>query len=393
MAPSAHSVSRSARGAWLIGLAFLVTCVASVGIVPTAGAASHKGSGKATASSAHKKRQVVRGKKPAKKVVAGRKAKTPSPGAVAPTSTTPAPTAAASPAAVPTSSTSPWTPIAGGGSENGTPGTGASGEPTAPPTGTNPGTPPVETTPGTPPVETTPVTPTNPSVPAGRLFTGAKISDFALNQSAPGAVTEVPSPTGGENALQMTVSNSDVYPVTPTENPRAQLLSPNLFKSGDEFWWHSKFFLPANFPSVPGWMAVLEGPYGAPFAGPPPFSIQLHGETMGWQRNSTYGYDVPWEAPIARNQWTDVLVHCRFGTSGFVELWINGEQITFFSRSPYNPRHETAKTRLDMATEDASNNGGTNFAVIQSYRQNGILSSVSLLQGPMMIGSTRASVE
>lgn len=388
MAPSVHPVSRSARGAWLIGLAFLVSCVASLGIVPTAGAASHKGPAKATAGSAHKKRLAVRRKKRAKKVVTRRQAKAPAPSAAAPTSTAPAPTAAASPAPVPTSLTSPpWTPIAGGGSEIGVPVTGANGEPTAPPT---------ETTPVAPPAETTPVTPTNPttpSVPAGRIFTGAKISDFALNQSAPGAVTEVASPTGGENALQMTVSNSDVYPVTPTENPRAQLLSPDLFESGDEFWWHSKFFLPANFPSVPGWMAVLEGPYGAPFAGPPPFSIQLHGETMGWQRNSTYGYDVPWEAPIARNQWTDVLVHCGFGTEGFVELWINGEQITFFSHSPYNPRREAAKTRLNMATEDASNNGGANFAVIQSYRQNGILSSVSLLQGPMLIGSTRASVE
>ncbi|HEX4731141.1 MAG TPA: hypothetical protein VH299_07715, partial [Solirubrobacterales bacterium] len=109
--------------------------------------------------------------------------------------------------------------------------------------------------------------------------------------------------------------------------------------------------------------------------------------------NSTYGYDIPWETSIVRNKWVEVLVHCRFGTSGFVELWINGEQITFFSHSPYNPHHEKATTRLNMATEDASNNGGTNFAVIQSYRQAGILNSVSLLQGPMLIGSTRASVE
>jgi hypothetical protein len=228
-----------------------------------------------------------------------------------------------------------------------------------------------------------------------RLFSGTRISSFAMNQSAPGAVSEVANPTGGdETTLKMTVANSDVYPVTPTENPRAQLLSPSLFHPGDEFWWHSKFFLPADFPtSVPGWLAVMEGPYGPPFEGSPPFSIELHGDTMGWQRNSTYGYDVPWEVPMVRDQWIDVVMHCRFGTEGFVELWVDGEQITFFADSPYNPEHEPPTTRLEMATEDASNDGGANFAVIQSYREAGMFSSVSLLQGPMLIGTTRASVE
>lgn len=234
-----------------------------------------------------------------------------------------------------------------------------------------------------------------PALAGHRLFSGTHIASFAMNQSAPGAISEVASPTGNdETALQMTVSNSDVYPVTPTENPRAQLLSPALFTSGGEFWWHSKFFLPADFPtSIPGWLAVMEGPYGPPFEGPPPFSVQLHGETMGWQRNSTYGYDIPWEVPMVRDKWIDVVTHFRFGTDGFVELWVDGEQITFFADSPYNPNHEAPTTRLQMATEDASNDGGTNFAAIQSYREAGMFRSVSLLQGPMLIGTTRASVE
>ncbi|HEX4731148.1 MAG TPA: hypothetical protein VH299_07750, partial [Solirubrobacterales bacterium] len=85
-----------------------------------------------------------------------------------------------------------------------------------------------------------------PAARGQRLFSGTRISSFAMNQSAPGAISEVANPTGGKaTALQMTVANSDVYPITPTDNPRAQLLSPNLFNPGDEFWWHSKFFLPA----------------------------------------------------------------------------------------------------------------------------------------------------
>lgn len=229
----------------------------------------------------------------------------------------------------------------------------------------------------------------------GLLFDGAKVSDFAMNQSAPGAVTQVADPTGGgEPAFKMTVANSDVYPVTPTDNPRAQLCSPSIFEPGDDFWWHSKFFLPAAFPvSVPGWLTVMEGPYGAPFAGSPPWHIEVNGESIRWQRNDTYGYDIPWQMALVRNQWVEVLLHERFGSDGWVEMWVNGQPITFFAGDWSNPRNVAPTTHLDMQTMDKSNNGGPNFAVIQSYRQANMLSSVSLFQGPMRIGKSRASVE
>jgi hypothetical protein len=234
-----------------------------------------------------------------------------------------------------------------------------------------------------------------PDVTPAPLFAGTKISDFAANQSAPGAITEVRSPTDeSESALRMTVKNSDVYPLTPTENPRAQLLSPAIFSPGDEFWWHSKFFLPESFPdSVPGWLTVMEGPYGAPYAGTPPWHIEINGEGIRWQRNATYDWDIPWEMPLMKNQWVDVLLHCRFATDGWVEMWIDGEPITFFAGSVHNPNKVAPTRRLDMRTMDSSNDGGPNFAVIQSYRQVDTFESVTLDQGPMLIGETRASVE
>jgi len=396
MSSSANPASHLARNLRLTGLALVVTSVAALGLVPPGTAAANTLGKAATGATRQKKRAIVRKRgsivtktAAAKKRAATRQKSTPPVRAAVGSAN------AVSEATAPT----PAAPVAGGGGPTDSTPHGA----TTPATETISGPTSAETSPATSPAgapsvtpspESTPVTPPSQGIPAGRIFTGTKIKDFALNQSAPGAVTEVPSPTNAaESALQMTVSNSDVYPVTPTENPRAQLLSPDLFNPGNEFWWHSKFFLPADFPEVPGWMNVLEGPYGPPFAGSPPFSVQLHGNTMGWQRNSTYGWDIPWEAPIVRNKWVEVLVHCRFATEGFIELWINGEQITFFKNSPYNPRHEKATTRLNMATEDSTNNGGTNFAVIQSYRKAGILNSVSMLQGPMLIGSTRTSVE
>jgi hypothetical protein len=230
---------------------------------------------------------------------------------------------------------------------------------------------------------------------AGVLFRGSRIGDFHENQSAPGAVTEVPDPAGsGAQVLQMTVKNSDVYPITPTADPRAQLTSPAIIEPGEEFWWSGSFFLPSDFPSsVPGWLTVMEGPYGRPFDGTPPWHIEINGSTLRWQRNDTYDWDVPWQVPLIKNSWVNVMVHEQFGDSGFVEMWVDGQQTTFFGAGSINPNHEATTTRLAMATRDHSNDEGGNFTVIQSYREAGMFNSVSLFQGPMTIGTTRASVE
>lgn len=235
----------------------------------------------------------------------------------------------------------------------------------------------------------------SPSGDPSLLFYGSKVSDFAMNQSAPDAVSETPDPAGtGQPVMKMTVDNSDVAPVTPTADPRAQLLSPSIIDNGDEFWWSGRFLLPADFPSsVPGWLTVMEGPYGAPFDGTPPWHIEVNGDSIQWTRNDTYEYDVPWQMPLVRNSWIDVVVHERFAHDGWVEMWVDGQQVTFFSEDTYNPNNEAPTARLPMQTRDHSNEDGPNFTVIQSYRKAGMFSSVSLFQGPMAIGTTKAAVE
>lgn len=235
-----------------------------------------------------------------------------------------------------------------------------------------------------------------PQTPSGPLlFRGTKISDFKLNQSAPGAVSEVADPSGGgRQVLKMTVDNSDVAPVTPTSDPRAQLLSPSIIDPGEELWWSGSFYLPGDFPSsVPGWLTMMEGPYGAPFDGTPPWHIEVNGSSLRWSRNDTYDWDVPWQMPLVKGSWVDVTVHTRFAADGWVEMWVNGQQVTFFGPGSYNPNHEPTTTRLQMATRDHSNDGGPNFTVIQSYRKADMFNSVSLFQGSMSIGTTKAAVE
>jgi Ca2+-binding RTX toxin-like protein len=237
------------------------------------------------------------------------------------------------------------------------------------------------------------VTLATPSSDSGLLLSNAThLSDFWLMQAAPGAISEVPDPAGsGETVFKLTVGDSDMLNISP--NPRAQLASPSNIRAGDEFWWSAKFFLPADFPaSIPGWLNLLEGPYGSPFNGSPPWQIAVNGNHIQWARNSTYGWDVPWQMPLVRNSWVSVMMHERFAPDGFVEMWVNGEPITFFGSDTYNPNHVAPTQHLAMQTMDSSNNGATNSIYLQSYRKLGMFPSLTVYQGPLEIGTTRASV-
>lgn len=221
-----------------------------------------------------------------------------------------------------------------------------------------------------------------PASVSGLLFDGAHVSDFDLLQEAPGAIQETPDPAGsGETSFQMTVNDRDVAPITPTDNPRAQALSPAIIESGDEFWLATKFMLPTNLPAVKGWMSLVSI-YGAPFNGSSPWQVEVCGSNIQWMRNGSYGYDVPWSMPLVKGQWVSVLLHERFANDGWVEMWINGQQVNFFGK----------EARLAMKTMDSSNNQGANAAKIMQYREAGMFESASVFFGPLKLGLTRESV-
>ncbi|MGV1048637.1 MAG: heparin lyase I family protein [Solirubrobacterales bacterium] len=227
-------------------------------------------------------------------------------------------------------------------------------------------------------------------------FNGKTIAAFDAVEAAPGAVTEVSDPLGsGETVFSLKVNDKDVYPVTPTENPRAQLLSPDDIEKGDEFWLKTKFLLPSGFPKIPGWLALL-AVYGAPYGGPGPWGIEVENEELMLHRNGTYSWDIPWVVPLERGKWTTVLVHERFDEAGkgWIELWINGKKITFFKpATSYNPGKYTETTKLTMATMDASNNEGGNSARIAQYREKGMFETGTSYFGPLRIGDERADVD
>ncbi len=202
-----------------------------------------------------------------------------------------------------------------------------------------------------------------------RLWLGASISDY-FRQAAPGAITEVPDPgASGRDVFRFDVHKSDVFPITPTEDPRAQLAGPVLeigegfvrypFVDGSEVWSEMAFFLPEGTPAlIPKWMQIVQG-FGPPFEGVAPWAIKLASDyTLIWQRNSTYGFDIPWEHQIEPGQWVRILKHERLAADGWIEMWVNGQSASFFAPgASYNPHEEAETERLEMATLDASNDG------------------------------------
>jgi hypothetical protein len=111
-----------------------------------------------------------------------------------------------------------------------------------------------------------------------------------------------------------------------------------------------------------------------------------------WQRNDSYDYDIAWQMPLPRGRWVDVVMPQRFAADGFVEMWVDGRQVTFFESSSHNPNDEAPTQRLEMATVDHSNGGGANHAKIMQYRQAGMFDSATLYFGSLLLGKTRASV-
>jgi len=182
--------------------------------------------------------------------------------------------------------------------------------------------------------------------------------------------SDAPLPREGKYAAIFRVYNTDVAPCTPTDNPRAQLLTKDFININDEFWEGWSVFFPKSFPVMNRtcegcdgnpWVLFQED-YGAPFDGSPSLGWDLGyidgKESLTLNRGAPQ-YDSIWNTPLVRGQWLDFIVHKVFSSDakvGYVEGFLNGTAMKF---SPcngctrfYTPTmHPTMKTNgffLDM---------------------------------------------
>jgi len=217
-----------------------------------------------------------------------------------------------------------------------------------------------------PPIEPTP----EPEpTPHPDIFLGDQISDFPGKQFVPGGVTEVADPLGsGQKVLKFTVKDSD-EPIK-SGNPRAQLESPDFVTPGLEFWFRTKLLIPSDFPSFNGWMTLFSV-YGPPYDGSGPWHIASgDGKNIGWEEHN-------WSTPITRGKWMDIMQHGVFSENGWLEIYLNGQ---------------LSMPKTNAALRNRTNGGGDNNVRIAQYREKGMFDVGTLYWGPLLCGTTRASV-
>ncbi|HEV7561872.1 MAG TPA: heparin lyase I family protein [Solirubrobacterales bacterium] len=232
------------------------------------------------------------------------------------------------------------------------------------------------------------------------LFEAQHLGDFtSIFRCLPERTTEVVDPLGSAGTvMDFTVLDTDVLEnkactgTEPNNDPRAQGLSSEFVKAGDEFWLRTKFLIPKSFPEWPklsGEFITLISLFGAPNTGSSPWRIEVRGNQFVYERNATYNNETihdkeaPWVAPLEKGTWVELMTHERFDEKGWLEMWFNGSPVKFFG--------ETFK--LEMATRDSSNNAGNNSFRIGQYRKAGMIKEAASIYFQFIkVGSTKASV-
>ncbi len=229
------------------------------------------------------------------------------------------------------------------------------------------------------------------TVPGTVLFDGSAISSWWLNQSAsPTRVQSVADPTGGAGtAQQFTTYNSDVAPLTPTNNPRSQLCTPQLFKAGQQYWESFEVYVPKSFnPAKTGWLYLESAVYGKPFNGTPPVTLSLENGAFRFQRTSIGGnpFQIAWTTPVVKGQWYRFTWHFDLSASGWVELYVNDVQEPLLDG-------KTQVMRLPIAMLDATDSQGPWYSQEQVYYQHGAYSSATIDFKNYAVGTTQAAAE
>lgn len=191
--------------------------------------------------------------------------------------------------------------------------------------------------------------------------------------------------------LRFTAHDDDIAPLTPTDNPRAQLVGPSTIRPGAVLWESWLLRLPRSFPAIAPlqWIALWTPAYGPPFAESPP--VELHVDrsrlAVGLNAHAPVPDATVWSMPLPRERWLRFTVQFRFAVNGWIELFVNDR--------PQWLREGTGPPvrRLALRTIDPSNDGSANSARIMVYYQRGVAPQLTAYFAHFRIGLTRAQAE
>jgi hypothetical protein len=256
------------------------------------------------------------------------------------------------------------------------------------------------------------------------LFNGCNPSYWQSNQSAAANRTVLindPVTGAGDNTTQVTALDSDVAPATPTDNPRAQLVSPNnIITNGSTYWVSFEVYLPPGTvypPSAPsgsgfpaggtnGWILLNETGYGAPYNGSPPIALDVGNGNFTLQRGggdpSVTPYQIVWQSPLVRGQWVRFTFHVLHSTSGWFELYMNDvaqglydgtSQVPPSTGNPNQVVNSDFEYQLPLDYADNSDNTGPWSAYEQVYYKEGSIASLTVDYKGFTVATTQAAAE
>jgi hypothetical protein len=256
-----------------------------------------------------------------------------------------------------------------------------------------PTTPSKATPPSTP--TTAPVATLPPPADGGTvLFNGLFKAAWHDQSATPTRVSQVPDPAGGPaTALQFTAYNSDVYPATPTKNPRAQLVTPStILHANTPFWESYQLYLPTSFPTAQtynnAWLALGSPFYGAPYDGSPSMGLEITNGMYRWGTNShaqVHGATL-WQSPIVLGRWMRFTWYVNPAANGFAELYVNGQAVSV----SYNGQSQDG---ANFPVVDQSNFVGPWVSQISAYYGLGEFPQVTMFFKNFVIGTSKGAAE
>lgn len=146
---------------------------------------------------------------------------------------------------------------------------------------------------------------------------------------------------------------------------------------GSERWYGWSSYWPTAFASQPTWQLFTQW-HHVGNSGSPPIEFYVNGDTLYLRTTDNAGTDhtVHWTAPLVYDRWRNFIFGVRFANdgSGWVELWLDGEQVL---------ARTATRTMIDEG----------NILKQGLYRNAAIDFPQVLLHDHMRIGATRDQVD
>ncbi len=224
---------------------------------------------------------------------------------------------------------------------------------------------------------------------SGLLFNGANKTAWTDQSATSTRVRRVPNPSNGSGgALRFQAYNGDVFPLTPTTNPRAQLVTPLPVRAGGQFWESFEVYLPSNFPLAGtrhSWIALGSPAFGPPWTGTPPVALSIVDGNYRFQRDGygSHPWQIAWQTPVLLGQWVRFTWHVLLSQSGLVQLWMNNQQVELADGA-------TSSDTLSMPVLDPGNYRGPWFSQLSVYYKHNAFPQVTVYFRDFRIATTEA---